>query len=131
MRAGVFSTPRPVPGRRAPAFAGLAVVLLALPVVLVGGFSLTGWLLAAVLWLAGEALGIWLAKIPTGADHLRQSGAVAIAMAFRGIGVMVVLLAITVADRGTGVVAVIVYALAYTLSLAVALFEYFMGEAGS
>jgi len=36
-----------------------------------------------------------------------------------------------VANRGMGVVAVIVYALAYTLSLAVALLEYFMGEAGS
>lgn len=128
---GVFSTPRPVPGRRLPALASAAVVLLALPVVLIGGFSLTGWLLAAVLWAAGEALGFWLARVPTGADHLRQSGLVAIAMAFRGIGVMIVLLAITVADRGTGVVAVIVYALAYTLSLLVALLEYFMGEAGS
>jgi hypothetical protein len=127
----VFSTPRPVPGRRAPALAGAAVVVLALPVVLVGGFSIAGWALAAVLWGAGEALGLWLARVPTGADHLKQSGLVAVAMAFRGIGVMVVLLAITVADRGTGVVAVIVYALAYTLSLAVSLVEYFMGEAGS
>jgi hypothetical protein len=106
-------------------------VVLALPVVLVGGFSIAGWALAAVLWGAGEALGLWLARVPTGADHLKQSGLVAVAMAFRGIGVMVVLLAITVADRGTGVVAVIVYALAYTLSLAVSLVEYFMGEAGS
>ena len=131
MRARVFSTPRPVPGRRAPALAGAAAVLLALPVVLVAGFSVTGWLIAAILWAAGEALGFWLARIPTGADHLRQSGLVAVAMAFRGIGVMIVLLAITVADRGTGVVAVVVYALAYTLSLAVSLVDYFAGEARS
>ena len=131
MKAGVFSTPRPVPGRRLPALASAAVVLLALPVVLVGGLSFTGWLLAAILWAAGEALGFWLVRIPTGADHLRTSGLVALAMAFRGIGVMIVLLAITVADRGVGVVAVIVYALAYTLSLAVALVEYFLGEAGT
>lgn len=131
MRVGVFSTPRPTPERRAPALASAGVVALALPVVLVGGFSLTGWILAAILWAAGEALGFWLARVPTGADNLKQSGMVALAMAFRGIGVMVVLLAITVADRAAGVVAVIIYALAYTLSLAVSLFEYFMGEARS
>lgn len=128
MRAGVFSTPRPVPGRRAPALAGAGVVVLALPVFLVGGFPLAGWALAAALWAAGEALGVWLGRIPTGADHLGRSGMVAVAMAFRGIGVMVVLLAITVADREVGVAAVIVYALAYTLSLGISLIEYFAGE---
>jgi hypothetical protein len=128
VRAGVFSTPRPVPGRRAPALAGAGVVVLALPIFLVGGFPLTGWALAAALWAAGEALGVWLARIPTGADHLGRSGMVAIAMAFRGIGVMVVLLAITVADRDIGVAAVVVYALAYTLSLGMSLIEYFSGE---
>jgi hypothetical protein len=102
--------------------------VLALPVFLVGGFPLAGWALAAALWAAGEALGVWLARIPTGADHLGRSGMVAVAMAFRGIGVMVVLLAITVADREIGVAAVIVYALAYTLSLGISLLEYFGGE---
>jgi hypothetical protein len=124
----VFSTPRPVPGRRAPALASAGVVVLALPVFLVGGFPLAGWALAAALWAAGEALGVWLARIPTGADNLGRSGAVAVAMAFRGIGVMVVLLAITVADRRVGVAAVAVYALAYTLSLGISLVEYFTGE---
>ena len=128
MRAGVFSTPRPVPGRRVPALAGAGVVVLALPVFLVGGFPLAGWALAAVLWGAGEALGLWLARIPTGADHLGRSGMVAVAMAFRGIGVMVVLLAITVADRDVGIAAVLVYLLAYTLSLGVSLIEYFSGD---
>jgi len=127
--AGVFSTPRPVPNRRIPALAGAGVVVLALPIFLVGGFPLAGWALAAVLWAAGEALGLWLSRLPTGADHLRTSGLVAIAMAFRGIGVMVALLAVTVADKSLGVSAVIVYALAYSLSLAVSLLEYFSGEA--
>ena len=86
--AGVFSTPRPVPNRRVPALAGAGVVALSLPVFLVGGFPVAGWVLAAVLWVAGEALGFWLSRLPTGADHLRMSGLVAIAMAFRGIGVM-------------------------------------------
>jgi hypothetical protein len=128
VRAGVFSTPRPVPGRRAPALAGAGVVVLALPVFLVGGFPLAGWVLAAVLWAAGEALGGWLGRLPIGADHLARSGVVAVAMAFRGIGVMVVLLAVTVANRGVGLAAVVVYALAYTLSLAVSLLEYFSAE---
>jgi hypothetical protein len=128
VRAGVFSTPRPVPGRRAPALAGAGVVALALPVFLVAGFPVTGWALAAVLWAAGEALGLWLARIPTGADHLGRSGMVAIAMSFRGIGVMVVLLAVTVANKHVGVGAVAVYALAYSLSLGVSLLEYFGGE---
>jgi hypothetical protein len=107
------------------------VVVLALPVFLVGGFPLAGWALAATLWAAGELLGLWLARIPTGADHLGRSGMVAVAMAFRGIGVMVVLLAITVADKRVGIAAVAVYALAYTLSLATSLVEYFSGEARS
>jgi hypothetical protein len=125
---GVFSTPRPVPGRRVPALAGAAVIVLGLPVFLVGGFSLGGWALAAVLWSAGEALGFWLARIPTGADHLGKSGMVAIAMSFRGIGVMVVLLAVTVANRSVGISAVALYALAYSLTLAVSLAEYFGSE---
>jgi hypothetical protein len=121
----VFSTPRPVPGRRVPALAGAAVILLGLPVFLVGGFPIAGWALAAVLWAAGEALGLWLARIPTGADHLRKSGLVAVTMSFRGIAVMVALLAVTVADRGVGISAVILYALAYTLTLGISLVEYF------
>jgi len=131
VRAGVFSTPRPVPGRRVPTLAGAGVVGLSIPVFLVGGFPLAGWALAATLWAAGEVLGLWLARIPTGADHLGRSGMVAVAMALRGIGVMVVLLAITVADKRVGIAAVAVYALAYTLSLATSLVEYFSGEARS
>jgi hypothetical protein len=96
-------------------------VLLALPVFLVAGFPLAGWALAAVLWLAGEALGAYLARLPIGADHLKMSGLVALAHSFRGIGVMVVLLAVTVADKHVGVAAVAVYALAYSLSLGVSL----------
>lgn len=126
--AGLLDTPRPVPGRRIPTLAGAAVVVLALPVVLVGGFPLAGWALAAVLFAAGEALGLWLAKLPTGADNLASSGLVALAHSFRGIGVMVVLLIVAVADRATGVTGVVVYGLAYTLSLGISLLEYFSGE---
>src|SRR5205814_83899 len=94
----------------------------------VGGFPLAGWALAAALWAAGEALGFWLSRLPTGADNLGASGLVGIAMAFRGIGVMAALLAVTVADKSLGVSAVIVYAFAYSLSLSVSLLEYFAGD---
>ncbi len=127
MRGALLSTPRPVPGRRAPALAGAAVVVLALPVCLAGGFPFSGWLLAAVLWVAAELLGLWLGRLPTGADHLGRSGIVAVGMAFRGIGVMVVLLAVTVANKDVGVTAVVIYALAYSLSLGISLVEYFTG----
>jgi hypothetical protein len=125
---GLLSTPRPVPGRRAPMLAGAGVVALALPVFLVAGFPLGGWALAAVLWAAGEALGIWLSRLPIGADHLGFSGVVALAHSFRGIGVMVVLIAVTLGDRHVGIAALAVYALAYSLSLGVSLVEYFSGE---
>ena len=128
MTHGLLSTPRPVPGRRMPALAGGAVVVLALPVFLVAGFPLAGWGLAAVLWAAGEALGLWLMRLPTGADHLGSSGLVALAHSFRGIGVIVVLAAVTVGDRHVGIAALAVYALAYSLSLGVSLVEYFSGE---
>lgn len=128
MRAGLLSTPRPVPGRRASTLAGAGVVVLALPVFAVAGFPFGGWALAAVLWAAGEALSVWLGRLPLGADHLRSSGLVALAHSFRGIGVMIVLLAVTVADKSVGIAAVAVYGLAYTLSLGVSLVEYFGGE---
>jgi hypothetical protein len=125
---GLLSTPRPVPGRRAPALAGGGVVVLALPVFLVAGFPLAGWALAAILWLAGEVLSLWLARLPTGADHLGTSGLVALAHSFRGIGVMIVLAAVTLGDRHVGLAAIAVYALAFSLSLGISLVEYFSGE---
>ena len=128
MTNGLLSTPRPVPGRRAPALAGAGLVVLALPVFVVAGFPLGGWALAAVLWLVGELLGIWLSRLPTGADNLGSSGLVAIAHAFRGIGVIIVLAVVTLANRDVGVAALVVYGLAYSLSLCVSLIEYFGGE---
>lgn len=126
--AGAFSTPRPVPNRRIPTITGAVVVALALPVVLIGGWSVEGWVLAAVLWVGAELLGVWLARLPLGADNLKMSGLVALTMAWRGIAVMVILLIVTAANKPVGVCAVAVYAAAYTLSLTVSLVEYFTGE---
>jgi len=122
---GALSTPRPVPARLAPFLAGAGVVVLALPVVLAGGFSVTGWALAATLWAAAEALGWWLSRLPTGADNLGTSGLVGVAYAVRGIGAMVVLLVVVAANKPVGVTAAVVYVLAYTISLGISLVEYF------
>ena len=81
-----------------------------------------------MLWAAGEALAVWLGRLPIGADHLGMSGLVALAHSFRGIGVMIVLIAVTIGDRHVGLAALAVYALAYSLSLGVSLLEYFSGE---
>jgi hypothetical protein len=126
--AGAFSTPRPVPNRRIPTITGAVAIALALPIVLVGDWSVAGWALAAVLWVAAELLGIWLARLPLGADNLKMSGLVALTMAWRGIAVMVILLIVTAANKPVGICAVAVYAAAYTLSLAVSLVEYFTAE---
>ena len=73
MSAGIFSTPRSVPGKLAPVLAGGAVIALALPVFAVAGWPLAGWALAAVLWAAAQAFAIarpspWLAPV-TSADR--------------------------------------------------------------
>ena len=125
---GIFSTPRPVPSRRWGALAGSAVVLLALPVVAAAGAPFSGWVLAAVLWAAGEALAWLLARVPLGADNLAASGIRGVGMTFRVIAIMVVLLAVTAANEAVGVTAVLTFATAYSLELLVSLSAYFGGS---
>jgi hypothetical protein len=121
----VFSTPRPVPRRLVPALAGGALVALALPVFLVAGWPVRGWVLGAVLWTCAQALGLLLARLPLGADNLAAAGVLGIGMMFRPVAVMVVAIAVAAQDATLGVAAALVYALAYTLELAVALLAYF------
>ena len=125
----MFATPRPMPNRLAPALAGAAVVALALPVFALAGWPLRGWALGAVLWLVAQALGALLARLPLGADNLAAAGVVGIGMMFRPVAVMVVAIAVAAtSDAAVGVAAALVYALAYTLELAVALTSYFGAE---
>jgi hypothetical protein len=121
----VFSTPRPVPRRLLPALAGGALVALALPVFLVAGWPVRGWVLGAVLWTCAQALGLLLARLPLGADNLAAAGVLGIGMMFRPVAVMVVAIAVAAQDATLGVAAALVYALAYTLELAVSLLAYF------
>ena len=126
--AGVFSTPRPMPPRVLPVVAGGAVIGLALPVFALGGWPLRGWALGAVLWFAAQALALLLTRVRLGADNLAASGVVGIGMSFRAIAVMVVVIAVAATDAELGLAAGLLYALAYTVELAVSLVAYFGGS---
>ena len=127
--ARVFETPRPVPGRLVPALAGSAVVALALPVFLAAGWPLRGWLLAATLWIAGELFALLLARLPLGTGNLAAAGMRGIGTSSRALLIGIPLVAVTIADEGVGLAAAIVYALAFSIELAVSLVEYFGQEA--
>lgn len=129
MSARVFETPRPVPGRLVPALAGSAVVALALPVFLAAGWPLRGWLLAATLWVAGELFALLLARLPLGTGNLAAAGMRGIGTSFRAIAIGIPLVVATVSNEEVGIAAAIVYALAYTVELAVSLLSYFGTEA--
>ncbi|HXG75673.1 MAG TPA: hypothetical protein VNJ53_03795 [Gaiellaceae bacterium] len=128
MSAGLFSTPRPVPSRLVPALAGGAVVALALPVFAVAGWPLSGWALAAVLWLAAQAFALLLARLPTSPDNLAAAGMRGIGTTSRALLVGVPLVVATVSDESVGIAAAGVYALAFTVELAVGLAAYFGQE---
>lgn len=125
------ATPRPLPSTRIPLIAGAAVVALALPVFLAAGWRVSGWVLGAVLWAVGQAFGLLLARLPIGASNLAGSGVQGIGMMSRAIGVMIVVIAVAVSDAGLALAAAGVYALAYTVELALSLATYFSGEPAS
>jgi hypothetical protein len=104
------------------------VVALALPVFLAAGLPLRGWLLAAVLWVAAEAVGLLLSRLSHGADNLAAAGVRGVGMMFRSVAVMVVVIVVAASDAELGVTAGALYALAYTLELALSLTSYFTSE---
>lgn len=128
MSAGIFSTPRPVPSRLVPTVAGGAVVALALPVFVVAGWPLAGWALAAVLWAAALAFSLLLARLSRDPGNLAAAGMRGIGTTSRALLVGVPLVAVTVSDEAVGIAAAAVYALAFTVELAVGLVTYFGAE---
>jgi hypothetical protein len=125
----MFEAPRPVPNRFLGALAGAGAIVLALPVFLAADLPLAGWVLAATLWVAGQGLAFLLARLGLGADKLATSGVVGIGMTLRSIAIGVVLVAVAASDARLGLSAALLYALAYTLELAVSLVAYFGQEA--
>jgi peptidoglycan/LPS O-acetylase OafA/YrhL len=127
--AGIFSTPRPVPSRLAPTLAGGAVIALALPVFAIAGWPLEGWALAAVLWVAAQLFAIVLTRLSGDTDNLAAATMRGIGTTSRGLLVGIPLIVVTVGDERVGIAATAVYALAYTVELAVGVASYFSGEA--
>jgi hypothetical protein len=131
MTAGIFSTPRPVPGRLMPTVAAGSIIALALPVFAVAGWPLQGWLLAAVLWTGALLFSLLLARLPANPDNLAAAGMRGIGTTSRALLVGIPLVAVTVANEAVGVSAAILYALAFTVELAVGLVTYFGAESRS
>jgi len=122
-------SPRPMPERRLPVIAGGAVVALALPIFLVAGWPVRGWLLGAVLWVASQLLGILFNRVGIGEPSLRGSGVVAFGMMTRGILLMIVAVAVAATNPKVALAGALVYAVAYSVELGLSLTIYFSGEA--
>ena len=120
-------SPRPMPERRLPVLAGASVLVLALPVFLVAGWRVQGWALGAVLWMGSQLLGLVFARAGIGEPTLRGSGLVAFGMMTRGILLMIVAIAVATSDPYLAAAGALVYAVAYTLELALSLTLYFSG----
>ena len=125
MRAGLLASPRPIPGRLLPASAGALVIAGSLPVFLIAGWRVSGWALGAVLWAASQLLGVLLARLGGAGSALAASGVHGFGMMFRAIAVMVVVIALAASDPRLALAAALVYGLAYTAELVLALASYF------
>ena len=124
MRPAVSTTPRPAPGRLIPALGGGIVLALALPVFVLAGWDLTGWALAALLWVGLHAIDLLLAQMKARSGGLAAPGVQAFGMFFKAIGLLVVLFAAVGSSPHVALAAALTYALAYTFELGLSLLAY-------
>jgi hypothetical protein len=108
-----------MPSRRLPVVGSAAVVALALPVFIVSGWSLRGWVIAAVIWIAVHGLDLLVARAGT------KPAVQGFALFFKSIGLLVVLFVAVAADRNMALAAAATYALAYTFELGLSIALYF------
>jgi hypothetical protein len=125
MWSGLVSTPRPVPGRLLPAAAAGLVLVLALAVFLIAGWSLAGWALGAVLWVGVFLLGLLLGRLRSQVGNLASSGVLGLELMLKALVVLVVLVAIAASRPDLALATILVFALAYTAERALALASYF------
>jgi hypothetical protein len=111
-----------------PVVAGLVLFVLALPLYAFAGFGLGAWALAAGLWAAGEAVALVLTRLPLGLSNLASSGAVGVGLIFRQMAAVVVLFVVALHHKHLAVGAAALYAVAYTLELALSMVVYFGQE---
>ena len=96
------------------------MIALALPIFLAAGWDLRGWPVGATLWVASRALASLLTHLQSGMGNLAGSGVVGFGMSFRALAVMVVVARSRQRTR-LALAVTLLYALAYTLELAVSL----------
>jgi len=120
---------KPIPSRSVPILAGTAVLVLALPVFVIVGWDLAAWGLAAGAWAFFQGVGYLLARVPIGMDKLGNSGLVAMGRMLRTIVLMTVLVVVTSRNSSLGLQAAVVFALAFTVELALSMKSYAGGEA--
>ena len=118
------TSPRPAPHVFMPVIAGTALIALALPIFLVAGWPLDGWVLAATLWVASQLFGYLLVRMRSG-GNLAASGVAAVGMMTRAIVVLGVIFVIALSDPSAALAAALTYALAYTVELVLSLVSYF------
>jgi hypothetical protein len=124
----VVSTPRPEPAKLLPAVGALVVLGLALPVFLVAGWSLAGWAIGAVLWVATRVLTVVISRARGSSDSVAASGLLAFGLMFKALAVLIVLVAVASSRPHVALSAAIVFGLAYTAELGLSLYGYFGTE---
>ena len=92
-----------------------------MPLVLLAGWSVAGWAIAAVLWLAVQGFGLLLGR-------LNPSAALGFGLMLRMLAVLVVLVAVAASDKDLGLAAALVYGVAYSAELALSLAGYYGQE---
>jgi hypothetical protein len=125
MPAGIFATPRPIPGRLVPALGAGVVLLLALPVFLLAGWPVAAWGLGALLWVGLEALDLVLTRLRGKTGNVAASAVLAFGLSFKALVVLAVLVAAAATRPHFAAAAAIVYVLAYTFQLGLSLITYF------
>ncbi len=128
MRESLISTPRPVPGKVAPAIAAVLVLAVALPVFLVAGWNVRGWALGAILWCGTRGASLLFDHVRKGASETAGSALRAFELFFKALVVLVVLVAVAATDSDLALPAILVFALAYTAELGLSLATYFGSE---
>lgn len=125
MPAGIFATPRPIPGRLMPALGAVVVLLVALPIFLLAGWPVAAWGLGALLWVGLEALDLFLTRLRGKTGNVAASAVLAFGLSFKALVVLAVLVAAAATRPHFAAAAAIVYVLAYTFQLGLSLITYF------
>jgi hypothetical protein len=125
MLSTLFSTRRAEPDHLLPVAGGTIVLALLLPVVVLLGWSIAGWGLAALLWLGTHALDLLVVRARSKPNGVANSGIQAFALFFKLIALLVVLFAALAAGQDLALTTALTYGLAYTFELGLSLASYF------